>query len=732
MSINNQYFLVPQSVLSFLIDLTKPAKHETVLDINLDPNIVLPMINSLTGTTPDFIKSNPAPEELDKLQQTYDVIVCGPTFGASLDQEPGGSSEPNEEFWLKWSINRLNDHGRLAIIVPTGLLSNHSQQSMRNFILQEAGLQTIIELPSGWAQGTSTQASILFITAEKHPRENIKMVRINKTNTIRLEDLALHISNYETKQFPKTLGSIFTIERSRLTSLRLDAQYYDPKYTNYVVPDPNIFLETPLNKIVSIHSGERFSKEDFSPYGIPFLQVGNIDSNGTINLYSAKTLHPSTAIRSRSYSQMNDLLVTVAGTVGKVALLDKNIPGSGVCVDTSIRRLRIEDGTKILPEYLYHCLQSIQIQMQIKRHISGSVIPVLSSANLGEIKVYIPSLAKQQKIIDDIKKYIYQYRENLVTNFYNDFASTLNQTTTAQTPDKKDINRAKQAINENTKTSWKENTKTLLPFPIARAFSSLENSVNLSSSARLKELINLSETIVYYIHNILVADQLQSAKISDTELITKINTSLLSFSIDKRLEVIFYILKLARKNPDIHLFIPELVALDFGICQNIHNKVRNIYGHTNVSEPWCQRQIETFRPKLDTLVKSLDFLKDYKLIQIMQMSIAKKRYIHSITSMMGNNPLFQSQTEELETPLLAETQHVILISKNYEVLDVYPFYLLHAWESTGMQLHLCFLKQLMGNTPNQKLKIESAHGVGDITTETDMGLNDLLLGKNIY
>jgi hypothetical protein len=374
----------------------------------------------------------------------------------------------------------------------------------------------------------------------------------------------------------------------------------------------------------------------------------------------------------------------------------------------------------VLPEYLYLCLCSPNSQKQIQRSISGSVIPTLSIANLGEIIIYVPPVSKQQEIVAVFKNHTFQQNEKLLSYLYN-----MDQFQEQDQSSKK----AMKTNLEAPQPSWQEVTKTLLPFPIARAFSSFEKSTHQSPSARLKELLNLSEAIVYYLYGIFVADQLQRLKFADADLASKIFGSFTSYSIDRRLEVIFHILKIAKQKPDISLFIPELINVEVGVCRDIHNNVRNVYDHTNMAEPWCQQKVNTYRPKLEKLLKSFLPLKDYNLAQITKIEIHKRRYMHSIISMMGDNPLFQPQIEEAESLIPAETSHVILISKDYDVLDIHPFYLLHAWESTGMQLHLCFLKQLVGDVPNQRLKIESTQGVGDTLTETDMELSNIVTDR---
>jgi hypothetical protein len=50
----------------------------------------------------------------------------------------------------------------------------------------------------------------------------------------------------------------------------------------------------------------------------------------------------------------------------------------------------------------------------------------------------------------------------------------------------------------------------------------------------------------------------------------------------------------------------------------------------------------------------------------------------------------------------------------------------HAWENTGMQNQLCFLKHVIGMPPKQKMKMESAEGAGETDTDMDLKLSKYL------
>ena len=112
-------FYVPDEVVKFLVCLAAPRSNDDVLGIGFSA----PSLQSILGNDiqSQVIKADTASlEQGGGLDQSYDVILCAPTFGIVSPE----SNEPNEEIWLKWSVDHLSENGRLAIIVPMGLLSN--------------------------------------------------------------------------------------------------------------------------------------------------------------------------------------------------------------------------------------------------------------------------------------------------------------------------------------------------------------------------------------------------------------------------------------------------------------------------------------------------------------------------------------------------------------------------------------------------------------------------------
>lgn len=697
-------FFVPSHIVKFLIHLADLKTNEKIIGIGLNPSD----FSQAIGKDLDYriISANeiqkPGSKELD---EKFDVILCAPIFGFSSKE----TGDPNEEAWVRWGIEHLTDQGRLLIIVPMGVLSNYSQQSIRQFIIEKSNLKAILEFPSDWALDTSTQASLLIISSKTAPEFPVKMFKFEqrisweKLLKINFEESLIELS---TKLAD---GNVFEIPYSKLESNRLDIKYYDPAY-QIDVPDYE-HREVKLAELVTIRSGERFTDKDMAPTGVPFVQVKNIGSDGKLDLNDVRTINPNLADESRrSYCQPHDILVSIAGTVGKAALVP---PFINVSIDTSIRRLTVIDKSEVFPEYLAYYIRSKTVQLQLERLISGSVIKVLSSPNLEQIIVYLPSYEKQREIVDTYNKINKQRENELLTLF----------------PDSKKMQRvlferAPAVKDEKPTISLSQIIQTGFPYPISRAFTVLERNKDKPFSVRISKLIQLSESIVYYIYSILAADHLSRFNIDDSEAVRLLNGSLNNYSLDYRIRYISRILKVASNDKAIDLFVPELTDCNFGICSEIHNNLRNVIGHQGKTDEWCKHQFPIYEPKLNKLLESLIWLKNYRLIQITKLTIRDKKYIHDIVTMSGNNALFPTQPEELEAPLEVDTEHVILLNENNNALNLHPFYFFHAWKDTGFKNHLCFMKQI--NIDSQKIKYESLEEAGEISIDVDTYTQNLI------
>ena len=133
----------------------------------------------------------------------------------------------------------------------------------------------------------------------------------------------------------------------------------------------------------------------FSERGIPFLRVQNI-SNNNVSLDDALYIdHSSHDTLGRSKIRPGDFLLTIAGTIGRTAIVPKNFPESNCNQAVAILRL---DEDKLWPKFLLHWLSTDDAIGQISGRKVTATISNLSLGQIRELEVPLPPLHEQKRI----------------------------------------------------------------------------------------------------------------------------------------------------------------------------------------------------------------------------------------------------------------------------------------------------------------------------------------------
>ena len=129
--------------------------------------------------------------------------------------------------------------------------------------------------------------------------------------------------------------------------------------------------------------------------GIPFLRVQNI-FGGQVNfeedtLFSGEDTH---AALKRSQIQGGDVLVTIAGTIGRTGVVPLDAPSMNCNQAVAI----VRPTAQIERSYLRHWLESQAARSQMIGSTVTGTISNLSLTQLGELKVPLPPLEEQRRI----------------------------------------------------------------------------------------------------------------------------------------------------------------------------------------------------------------------------------------------------------------------------------------------------------------------------------------------
>ena len=179
-------------------------------------------------------------------------------------------------------------------------------------------------------------------------------------------------------------------------------------------------------------------------------------------------------------------------------------------------------------------------------------------------------------------------------------------------------------------------------------------------------------------------------------------------SIDYRLKFISDILGVAR-NSSITLFMPELVNSSIvEVGDQLREEVRNPVSHSAPgSEPYVRSLVERHLPSVERLLESLRFLSNYTLCRIRGHYYENGQWHYQAEVHRGaeydinikeeSSTALLSDTSEEPQLIMAERDHLVILSADDETLDLYPFYQLYFGNETCRESHICFFKHRQSN-----------------------------------
>lgn len=130
-------------------------------------------------------------------------------------------------------------------------------------------------------------------------------------------------------------------------------------------------------------------------HGVPVIKVRDI-LRGRINESDLLFTHPSIDdAYKRSRLCGGDLLITIRGTTGRVALVQKNLNGANITQDTA--RVRISPAES--ERFVYYALQSQAVQQQVALHTIGQAVKGINIRDVKDLSIPLPARRSEQDAI---------------------------------------------------------------------------------------------------------------------------------------------------------------------------------------------------------------------------------------------------------------------------------------------------------------------------------------------
>lgn len=120
------------------------------------------------------------PNAPDVAEETFDIVLTNPPFGATDSVERilryydlgQGARQKREVLFLERCIRLLRPGGRMAAVVPEGILSNVNDQRVRNYIRENCIIKAVIRLPQDAFKmsGGAACTSIIYVVKKDPER----------------------------------------------------------------------------------------------------------------------------------------------------------------------------------------------------------------------------------------------------------------------------------------------------------------------------------------------------------------------------------------------------------------------------------------------------------------------------------------------------------------------------------------------------------------------------------
>lgn len=430
---------------------------ERIRGIEFNPDVALSAMIRLVfegGTGTEIICAN-ALLENEQFNNAFDVVLTNPPFGSKgkiedqrilksyvLARRWNRSSHDEWEvtrnvlagqspeiLFIEKSLKLLRPGGRMAIVLPDGLLQNISNSHIRFWIRSQAKVLGVVSIPQEAfvPYGTGIKTSLLLLQKLPATADRVFMARIQKIGydvkgqpvykrdgngkLIRtpaglpitdddIDDIVLLYRQFQDGNLESESETIYSVPEKMLNE-RLDVEHYHP--------DDRKLLEhlqangaKPLGEIADILD----ETDDFrlaSNGDIRYIAISDVDARA-MQVVSQQIIKPHEAPSRATYRvRQGDIITAISGaSTGTLrhatALITENEDGA-IC-SNGFAVLRNIHGVE--PLFLLAYMRTEYYLRQVRRLMTGHAIPAISIDDLAKVLVPIPPIEVQKKIASEI------------------------------------------------------------------------------------------------------------------------------------------------------------------------------------------------------------------------------------------------------------------------------------------------------------------------------------------
>jgi type I restriction enzyme M protein len=351
----------------------------------------------------------------------YELVITNIPFG--FDDIDWGHLYPinckyGDCLAIQHCLKACKENGKAAIIMPEGFFTRgniEKYQETKKWIIDNYSIQAVISLPRGiFLPYTGSKSSIIIVEKKKRTKSYFYYYQV-KRDGFTLNNHRERVEGINDWDILVSSWKEVVIEEKTSSPLFTKIYYQDIENNDYdllfkinaddIIPpkgkEKEYFLLPQVADIFRGPFGSNLKKSDFvinGPYKV-YQQEHVIKNDFSLgNRYISEEKYQ----QLKSYElQTDDILMSFAGTLGKVAIFPKIAEKGVISTALTVIRIKREWKEKILAEYLLAICQTPQMEKALSRTF-GTAVQHLRLDNLKRFLVPIPPLEKQKKAVEEL------------------------------------------------------------------------------------------------------------------------------------------------------------------------------------------------------------------------------------------------------------------------------------------------------------------------------------------
>lgn len=340
---------------------------------------------------------------------TFDCIVANLPFGQSVAKEVGAHypipMREGEGLFLQHIADALSPDGRAVVLVSPGFLSARGNSAkIRKHLIESNLIEAVIGLPAGVLKPYTSVSPSLLVLRKGRTRKTVRFSRLRARRTLNEgEDDWAYLEGIDEERWKEE----FYYEQSyeEFAHLDFDLRVREEVATGNLLRITDLADRYPevelvrLAELCQVIPGTTYRKEDTTDLR---EEMGD-DAIGLLrisDLVKGEIRKPGLYLRSnapqldrlRSEVEPGDILLSIKGTIGKLALIpDLDTP---IAATSGIAILRPVAPT-FLREYLYQLLDSRVYRELLQGLSSGTTLQHVRKSDLEDLLIPVPPIQVQ-------------------------------------------------------------------------------------------------------------------------------------------------------------------------------------------------------------------------------------------------------------------------------------------------------------------------------------------------